>query len=331
MLIQSSASPDVRFDKALIDDETVKAILAMGAAAPAEVELGAEVTRAFAALTDAQVAKATFQESQMAPIVQQAIEAMRSDPELASALAKADPKQLQSDILKALEKGITADGQEAAKAVAMQNTMREFFYWKDTDSETVVYLDGKPVMNAVGAKRAISQRAIQTFWVVFDVCCLIYAILDLPQCKPAKEAVEGLLKKLGAIISTAAGRFINAIKGLLSKLGEAQKGGRLVEAVKEVATAIGRAVAGVFEALWKNRGGLGALKDITMAVFQAAFSSILKALYYVGQFIAGAIALITGIGAMVKKVVALISALAALIYDAIILAQMGDRVMARAA
>jgi hypothetical protein len=124
---------------------------------------------------------------------------------------------------------------------------------------------------------------------------------------------------------------MNAIKQLLPGLSEAQKGGRLVEAVKDVAVAIGRAAAGVFEALWKGKDGLKALKDITLAVFQAASSSWAKAAYYLGQFIAGAIALITGIGAMVKKVVALIAALAALVYDGILLAQMGDQVMARAA
>lgn len=331
MLIQSSASPDVRFDNALLNEETVNAILAIGAAAPKDVELGVAVTRTFAALTDAQIAKATFSASEMAPIVKQAMDAMRSDPELASALAQADPGQLQSDILKSLEKGITTDGGHAATAVSLQNTMHDFFNWKDTDGETVVYMDGQPVMTVLGAKRPISKRAIQTFWVVFDVCCLIYAILDLPQCKPAKAAVEKLLQKLGSLISSAAGRFMNAIKGILPRMSEAQKGGRLAEAVKEVATSIGRAVAGVFEALWKGKGGLSALKDITMAVFQAAVSSWAKALYYVGQFVAGAIALISGIGAMVKKVVALIAALAALIYDAILLAQMGDQVMARAA
>lgn len=331
MLIQSSASPDVRFDNALLSEETVKAILAIGAAAPRDVEMGVAVTRAFAALTDDRIAKATFQESEMAPIVEQAIKAMQSDPELASALAQADTGQLKGEILKALRQGITTDSGHANQAVALQNTIHEFFNWKDTDSETVLYLEGQPVMTAIGAKRAISKRAVQTFWVVFDVCCLLYAMLDLPQCRPAKAAVEGLLQRLGAIISTAAGRFMNAIRNMLPRLSEAQSGGRLLEAVKEVASTIGRAVAGVFEALWNGKDGLKVLKDITFAVFQAAVSSWVKALYYLGQFVAGAIALISGIGAMVKKVVALVAALAALVYDAILLAQMGDQVMARAA
>jgi phage-related protein len=180
-------------------------------------------------------------------------------------------------------------------------------------------------MSTRGDKRAISQRAVQTFWVVLDVCCLVYAILDLPQCRPAKDAVVNLLKKFGGAISAGANRFMGAIRGLLPKLSDAQKSGGLLQAVKEVASAIGRAVADVFNAIMKNRGGLSALKSITLAVFQAAMSSWVKAVYYIGQFIAGAIALISAIGAMVKKIVALIAALAALIYDAIGLSQMGDQ------
>jgi len=324
MLVQSSASPQVRFDNAYLDQEAVDAILAIGSAAPKEVAMGAELTRAFAALTDAQIAAAAFRESEMAPMVKQAIEAMKDDPDLASALGQADPKQLQSDILGALQKGLTSEGDQAATATAMQSTIRDFFNWKDTDNETVIYLEGRPVMSASGGNRAISQRAVQTFWIVLDVCCLIYAILDLPQCRPAKDAVVNLLKKFGSVISAGANRFMSAIRSMLPRLSDAQKSGGLVKAVKEVASAIGRAVAAVFDAIMKNRGGLSALKDITLAVFQAAMSSWVKAVYYIGQFIAGAIALISAIGAMVKKIVALIAALAALVYDAIILSQMGS-------
>jgi hypothetical protein len=328
MLVQSSASPQVRFDSAHLDQEAVNAILAIGAAAPKDVLMGVEVTRAFAALTDAKIAAAAFQESEMAPVVQQAIEAMKDDPDLASALGQADPKQLQSDILGALQKGLTSDGDPSTTATGMQSTIRDFFNWKDTDNETVIYLEGQPVMTARGDSRGISQRAVQTFWVVLDVCCVVYAILDLPQCRPAKDAVVNLLKKIGGVISAGANRFMSAIRSMLPALSDAQKSGGLARAVKEVASAIARGVAAVFDAIMKNRGGLSALKSITLAVFQAAMSSWLKALYYIGQFVAGAIALISAIGAMVKKIVALVAALAALVYDAIVLSRMGDQAAA---
>ena len=182
-------------------------------------------------------------------------------------------------------------------------------------------------MQVSGANQAPTRKAIQAFFVVLDVLFLVYAILSMPQCKPAKKAIEDLIRKFGAKISHAANSFISALSGVFSKLQSAHSDGSsaFVTAVKNAAKTIGNGVVHCVNVIWDKRKGLALLKDLTLAVFQAAMGSVWKALYYIGQFVLGVISLIAGPAAMAAKVANLLSALASLIVDSIELANMSTK------
>ncbi len=316
-------NPNILFNPALIDQDLVDVILQLGTNAPEDIALVGEVLEHYQAITNAERSSTAVDDQTADILVRDTIAAMKTDEELAKDIASEGEDKLSAKLKLAFTEALDRDEAVIENNFAKnREVIHEFFRYEHDKDATVIYMDGEVIMETRGEARGASEKAVQTFWVVLDVMFVLYAIFDLPQCKPAKDAVTKLLKQFWSLISGTAGRFVGAIKSMLPALKVAKEEGKLLQAVKAAAKGIANGVVAAVKFLWNYKGGLKAAKNITLAVLHAAASSVWKALYYAGQFILGVLSLLTGVGAFAKKVIALVSALAALVFDSIELSMM---------